>query len=196
MALAFDDIPSQGTVLGSADAPVRVVGYVDYQCPYSRLFERNVVPLIVRDFVEGGQISMELHPFPFLGGDDLDAPANESVQAAEAAACAMDQGRFWPYSDGLFASQHGENRGAFSDARLKSLARDIELDGEAFDACLDSNAHHQTALESYASAVRAGVTSTPTIEINGQFVPYTSEGYDLLKRQIEAAITGAPTSDI
>lgn len=192
MAVAFDDIPSSGTVLGSLDAPVRIVEYADYQCPFCGQFEREVVPLIVRDFVESGQVSLELHPFPFLGGSDLETPGNESIQASEAAACAMDQGKFWPYSHKLFDNQDGENQGAFSDENLKAFASDIGLDTEAFNACLDSDAHHQTALDSYASAQQAGISSTPTILINGEVVPYTSQGYELLKRQIEAAIAGAP----
>lgn len=192
MAVAFDDIPSSGTVLGSTDAPVRIVEYADYQCPFCGQFEREVVPLIARDFVESGQVSLELRPFPFLGGNDLEAPDNESIQATEAAACAMDQGRFWPYSHELFDNQDGENQGAFSDGNLKAFASDIGLDTEAFNACLDSNAHHQTALDSYAAAQGAGISSTPTIQINGEVVPYTSQGYDLLKRQIEAAIAGTP----
>lgn len=192
MAIAFDSIPSSGTVLGSPDAPVKIVEYADYQCPFCGQFDREVVPLIARDFIEPGQASLELHPFPFLGGDDLEAPGNESVQATEAAACAMDQGKFWQYSQEVFEHQDGENQGAFSDENLKAFAGDIGLDTGAFATCLDANAHHQTALDSYASAEQAGVRSTPTIMINGQVVPYTNQGYDLLKRQIEAAIAGEP----
>lgn len=188
----YSGIPSQGTVLGDPDAPVRIVEYADFQCPFCGQFSQDIQPRIIDDFVRSGQASYELRIFPFLGGHDLERPDNESIQAAEASYCAMDQGAFWTYGDLLFANQEGENAGAFSDERLIDFAGDLELDVEAFTTCLESNAHHQTALDSYAAAQGAGITSTPTILIDGQPVAYTSQGYELLQRQIQAAIDGKP----
>lgn len=188
----YATIPSQGTVLGAPDAPVRIVEYADYQCPFCGQFSQDVVPRIIDDFVRTGQASYELRIFPFLGGSDLERPDNESVQATEAAYCAMDQGKFWPFNDALFANQDGENDGGFSDDRLNGFSADLGLAGDTFAACLESNTHHQTALDSFAAARAAGITSTPTIVINGQPVTYTSRGYELLRRQIEAAIAGEP----
>lgn len=188
----YSSIPSRGTVLGNSDAPVKIVEYADFQCPFCGQFSQDVQPRIIDDFVRSGQASYELRILPFLGGRDLERAGNESIQATEAAACAMDQGAFWSYSDMIFARQAGENAGAFSDDRLIAFAADLELDVEAFTTCLESNAHHQTALDSYAAAEGAGIRSTPTILIDGQPVAYTSQGYELLQRQIQAAIDGKP----
>jgi predicted DsbA family dithiol-disulfide isomerase len=104
----------------------------------------------------------------------------------------MDQDRFWDYSHILFENQDGENQGAFSDDQLGSLANEIGLDQETFDSCLDTGQHQQEVLDDFAATQSAGIDSTPTLLINGQTVQYTTQGYDLLKRQIEAALAGEP----
>lgn len=188
----FASIPSNGMVLGNPDATVRMVEFADYQCPFCAKFGTEVFPQLAKDFIETGLITYEFHVFPFLGGEDLSAPNNESVKAAEAAMCALDQGKFWEYNHMLFERHNGENQGTFSTGNLKKFAKDLGLDTDTFNTCLDSGQHHQEVLDQHAAAKAAGVNSTPTFFINGQSIPYTSQGYALLKRQIEAAIAGKP----
>jgi protein-disulfide isomerase len=191
-AIDFTAIPQNGTVLGSSDAPVQIVEFADYQCPVCGQFANEVVPQIIEDFVVTGKATFEFQAFPFLGATDPASPGNESVQAAEAAMCALDQGKFWEYNHLLFENQDGENDGAFSDEHLKAFAAELGLDQATFDTCLDSGTHQQQVLDEFADGQASGVNSTPTILINGQPVYYTTQGYDLLKRQIEAAIAGEP----
>ncbi|HYI24489.1 MAG TPA: thioredoxin domain-containing protein, partial [Thermomicrobiales bacterium] len=179
-----------GTVLGDTTATVQIVEYADYQCPFCAEFANEVVPQLIEDFVEPGLVTFEFRAFPFLGGEDLTNPENESVQAAEAAMCALDQGQFWQYNHLLFERHDGENQGAFSNENLKAFAGELGLDTTAFDACLDGGQHQQTVLDDFAAGQAAGIDSTPTIFINGQAIAYTTQGYDLLKRQIQAAIDG------
>jgi len=186
----YASIPQDGMSLGNTDAPVQVVVYADYQCPFCGQFARDVEPLLIRDFVESGDASLEFKVHPFLGAADLTSPDNESVQAAEAAVCARDQGRFWEYSQLLFENQDGENQGAFADDKLKSLAEELGLDQATFGTCLDAGTHQQEVLDTLAANQAAGISTTPSIFINGQQVQYTTRGYDLLKEQIEAAIAG------
>jgi protein-disulfide isomerase len=188
----FASLPQQGATLGDTTAPVTVVVYADYQCPFCGQFSREVEPKLIQDFVETGQVSLEFRVLPFLGDAEVTSPDNESVQAAEAAACAMDQGKFWEYNHLLFENQDGENAGAFSDDKLKAFAGTLGLDQAAFDTCLDSGQHQQEILDNLSTYQAAGIASTPTIVIDGQTVQYTTDGYDLLKRQIEAAIAGEP----
>jgi protein-disulfide isomerase len=186
----FASIPSSGTVMGNSAATVQIVEYADYQCPFCAQFATEVFPQIVNDFVEPGLVTYEFQAFPFLGGDDLTSPENESVQAAEAAMCALDQGKFWEYNRLLFERHDGENQGAFANDNLKAWAAELGLDTATFNTCLDSGQHEQEVLDQFETARTAGIDSTPTIFINGQSIPYTTQGYDLLKRQIEAAIAG------
>ncbi len=186
----FASIPSSGTVLGNSAATVQIVEYADYQCPFCAQFATDVFPQIVNDFVVPELVTYEFRVFPFLGGDDLTDPGNESVQAAEASMCALDQGKFWEFNHLLFVNHDGENQGAFANDNLKAFAAELGLDTTTFDTCLDSGQHQQEVIDQHDAAVAAGIDSTPTIFINGQSIVYTTQGYDLLKRQIEAAIAG------
>lgn len=91
--------------------------------------------------------------------------STESADAAAAAACAADQGRYWPYHDYLFANQHGENAGAFARPTLLAIARAVGLDEAAFTSCLDGGTH-QAAVR--ALTLQAQITATPTFVLAGQ----------------------------
>lgn len=186
----YASIPQQGAVLGNPDAPVTFVEYADYQCPACGQFATDALPHLIQDFVVPGQVNYEFRAYPFLGGTDLTTPGNESVEAAIAAECARDQGQFWEFNHKLFENQDGENDGAFSNENLKRMAGELGLEQTTFDSCLDSGKHRQTVIDGYNSAQANGINSTPTLIINGVRVAYTNQGYDLLKRQIEAALNG------
>jgi protein-disulfide isomerase len=91
----------------------------------------------------------------------------ESVWSAEASECAADQDAFWEYHEKLFASQSGENQGAFNKDKLKELAVELGLDTETFNECLDSGKHTMAVQESTQIAQSIGVRSTPAFLING-----------------------------
>jgi protein-disulfide isomerase len=97
--------------------------------------------------------------------------ATESVQAARAAECALDQGadKFWLYHDLLYANQ-GAGRGAFSKSRLIRYAEQIGLDLDEFRTCLNSNAKAAEVQSDLAEGNSSGVNSTPTWFLNGQIV--------------------------
>ena len=107
-----------------------------------------------------GKVRFEYHHLAFLGP--------ESLVAAEASEFAAEQGAFWPYHDILFANQAGENQGVFNPDRLKAFAAELGLDTSAFNACLDSGRYRQKIQSDNQAARDRGVTTTPTIFINGQ----------------------------
>lgn len=152
-------IPLDGMSMGKADAPVKIEEWGDYQCPGCGIFAKEVVPKLIAQYVEPGKVQFTFHDFAFLG--------KESTRAAEAAACAADQGAYWPYHDALYANQHGENLNAFSDDRLKALAQTLELDTAKFNACLDSGEKAPLVEAANVAAREAGINSTPTMLING-----------------------------
>lgn len=186
----YASIPQQGAVLGNPDAQVTLVEYADYQCPACGHFATETLPHVIQDFVVSGQVNYEFRVYPFLGGGDLITPGNESVEPAIAAECARDQGKFWEFNHKLFESQDGENDGGFSNENLKMMASELGLDQATFDSCLDSGEHRQTVIDNFNAAQADGINSTPTLFINGVQIAYTNQGYDLLKRQIEAALNG------
>jgi protein-disulfide isomerase len=189
-AVAWNEIPSDGTVLGDADAPVEFVVYSDYQCPFCKQFDDEDLPKVIENFVTDGEVSVEWRPMPIISQEPLDSPDNESVQASEAAMCAADQDQFWPYSEALFAAQGAENAGVYSDEMLKQTAADVGLDTAAFEECLDSGAMEEQVLQLRQEGVDSGIQGTPTFLINDQLVSYTLEGYDRLEGQLQDALDG------
>jgi len=180
-----------GATLGDPNAPVTMVVYADFQCPFCGQFARDMQPKIVDEFVRTGKVKLEFMEFPVLGGADLTDDSNESAQSAEAVLCAAEQNAYLPYHDKLYANQSGENQGAFSDKRLKDFASDLGLDSDAFSTCLDSGKYEPTIAEMKAKGQALGITGTPMFVINGQVTSLTGQGYDLLQKQIDTAVKQA-----
>jgi len=147
---------------GDEDAPVHVEIYSDFQCPYCAQAAALVVAPLLDEDVAKGRMRITFHNFAFLG--------QESQWAAEAAACAAVQGRFWPYHDRLFASQLGENRGSFTFSRLTQLARETGMDEAAFRRCLEGRQMQRLVDESRRQGSGRGVRATPTFFVNGRKV--------------------------
>jgi protein-disulfide isomerase len=152
---------SDGTSLGDPAAPVTMDVWVDFQCPACGTFATSMLPSLIRDFVEPGTLRINSHEVAFLDRGS----STESADAAAAAACAADQGSYWPYHDWLFANQSGENRGAFRREVLDAIASRTGLDGAAFAACMDAGDKQETAR---GAATADGITSTPTLRIAGE----------------------------
>ncbi len=146
-------------VLGDTAAPVLVEIWADYQCPYCGVMAHATEPSLVRDLVHTGQIRLVFRDFAFLG--------DESVDAAAAARCAGRQEAYWRYHDLLFASQRGENQGAFAPENLVQLAGFADLDTETFAACMNGRETHGAALAETEAGRALGVSSTPTLHIVG-----------------------------
>lgn len=114
--------------------------------------------------------------FAFLGP--------ESQWSAEASECAGDQERFWEYHDLLYASQQGENQGAFNKDSLKQFALTLQLDRAQFDSCLDSGKYASFVSSQTQSLSALGVQSTPAFVLNGQVV-VGAEPFETFERLIE-----------
>lgn len=162
-AESYEGLPVDGRALGVADAPVTIVEYSDFQCPFCKRAADTTIPPLKEQYIPNGQVRLEFQPVAFLG--------QESLVAAQAALCAEDQGKFWLYHDKLFASQAGENRGAYSIANLKRFAGEVGLNQGDFDTCLDSKRHENDVLRITREAQSRGVTGTPTFFVNDVTIP-------------------------
>lgn len=94
----------------------------------------------------------------------------ESVWAAAASECASEQNRFWDYHDALFAHTAGRDKGVFTRDKLKQYAVSLGMDRGAFDSCVDSGRYEGWVRAQADLGRQAGVTSTPTLFVNGQRV--------------------------
>jgi len=164
---------------GAADAPVIVVEYADFQCPYCRDFALGPELQLRQDYTDKGLVRFVFRNFPFIG--------QESTWAAEAAECANDQGRFRDYHDKLYQEQGAENSGAFAKDNLKRFAADLGLDTAQFNTCLDSGKYASLVRDGYNEAQGRRINSTPTLLVDGQLVTNGSS-YPVLQAAIDAAL--------
>jgi protein-disulfide isomerase len=181
-------VPVDGRTCGEDSAPVKIVEFSDYQCPFCKRFVDGTEPEVAREYIQKGLVQLEFSYFAITGGN---APPdrNEATLAAEAAECANDQGRFWEYHYKLYAEQRGENRGAFAPERLKQFATDLGLDRSKFDSCLDSHEHIDLVENERQRAVEAGAQGTPSFLINGKLVVgYMT--FEKFRSHIEEALAG------
>ncbi|MBI5742779.1 MAG: DsbA family protein [Candidatus Niyogibacteria bacterium] len=153
-------VQSDDRVLGNPSAPVTIIEYADFQCPFCGRFESTTVGQLKEKYVKTGQAKIIYRDFAFLGP--------ESVESAEAARCANEQGKFWDFHDYLYAHQNGENQGAFAAMNLKKFAGALKLDQAKFDSCLDDHKYKSAVEASLKTGQALGVTGTPTTFVNGQ----------------------------
>jgi protein-disulfide isomerase len=149
---------------GPADAPIQIVEFSDFQCPFC---SRATGTLKKLEDTYPGKIRVVYRDFPLVSIHP------QAAKAAEAAACANDQGKFWAMHDVLFGHQD-----KLQEADLKKSAADLGLEATAFNECLDSGKHAADWQKNAAEGEKYGVQSTPAFFINGRMVvgaqPYES----------------------
>ncbi len=155
-----------GLSLGDASTPVTIDVFEDFQCPACQYFTQNIETLVIEDLVKTGKARYVFHMYPFLDGGTA-SEGGESDQAANAAMCANEQGKFWDMHGTLFANWNGENQGAFSDDRLQAMAKSIGLDTNAFNACFKANKYKEQIQADLDLGQQMGVSGTPTVFVNG-----------------------------
>ncbi|MEK7178199.1 MAG: DsbA family protein [Patescibacteria group bacterium] len=156
---ALLQVSSSDFVLGDQNAPVTMIEYGDYQCPFCGKFFKDTESVLREKYVKTGKVKFIYRDFAFLG--------QESLWAANAARCAGEQGKFWQYHDYLYSNQRGENQGAFSKDNLKNFSVALTLDAEKFNACLDSEKYTDLIQKETKAGGEAGVRGTPASFING-----------------------------
>lgn len=171
---------ADGQALGEPDAALTIEIFSDFQCPACGALASQVKPQLVRDYVSTGDVRLVYRDFAFLGP--------ESIDAAVAGRCAADQDRFWLYHDYLFANQLGENRGAFSRARLDAIAEAAGLEMQAFAACYADPSQRQAVQQARQEAAAVPISSTPTLVLNGDQQIVGVPSYADLRAAIEAVL--------
>ena len=144
---------------GPADAPVGLVVFSDYQCPYCARWSEETLPVLM-ERVEAGELRIEWRDVNVFG------PASE--RAARASYAAAEQGRFWEYHDELFADGEVRPEGELSDEALTALAGDLGLDTDQFAADLASEETATVVGGNAQSGLEIGVYSTPAFILGGQ----------------------------
>jgi protein-disulfide isomerase len=145
---------------GPDDAPVVIVEFSDYQCPYCGRFYRETLPQILEKYP--GEVKFVYRDFVIFGED--------SARAAMATECAEEQDEFWQMHNAIFDSREAADAPPLSQETLVSYAEDLELDTDAFAECLVSERYSDEVANDYQAAVSYGFGGTPGFLINGLYV--------------------------
>ncbi len=146
-------------ILGDPDAPITLIEFGDYQCHFCNVHFHNTEHSLLENYIETGKVKMIFKDFTIIGPD--------SVNAANGAHCADDQGEFWQYHDILYNNWTGENNGWASSDNLLRFAQEIELDVEQWSDCMIDSRHSQIISDSSKDARDLGITGTPEFFVIG-----------------------------
>ncbi len=146
------EVAAEGPSKGATNAPVTIVEFSDFECPYCSKAEETVGQVMK---AYEGKVRVVYRDFPL--------PFHPNAQkAAEAAQCAGEQGKYWEMHSKLFASQK-----ALGVPALKGYAKELALDQGKFDKCLDSGEKAKVVEANKQAGAKVGVTGTPAFFING-----------------------------
>jgi protein-disulfide isomerase len=173
--------PPQGYMIGKADAPVKIMEFADFECPACGRFATITEPDVRKRIIDAGLASFTYFDFPL-------PQHRNSQQASNAAACADDQGKFWPMHDQIFGGQDEWNTQATDDPKpfFMKYASALGLDQAKFESCYDARTHQKRIEANFAEGQRRKVNSTPTFVIGDRSYPQALS-YDEFKAIVDSA---------
>lgn len=156
----LEGVPQDQTTLGDASAKVMVTEYGDLQCPVCKEFSEQVIPTLISDQVEPGDIQLTFRTFDIIGP--------QSEDASEAALAAAKQGRYWNFVELFYANQGTENSGYVTDDFLRSIAEGAgvpDLDQWESDRHSDEVVSQLQSVQNDAASL--GLHATPSVVVEG-----------------------------
>lgn len=149
------EVAATGPSQGPATAPVTIVEFSDFQCPYcARLIP--TLDEVKKKYGDKVRIVFRQYPLNFH---------QHAQKAAEASLCAHEQGKFWELHDAMF-----QNQQALAVEQLKAKAAELGMNAEQFNSCLDGNKYAAQVKTDFDEGAKAGVNGTPAMFINGRFL--------------------------
>lgn len=183
--------PAIDHILGNPNAPVKVVEYMDLECPHCKLFE-TTMHQIMDYYGASGKVAWVQRAFP------LAQIHSKAAKEAEAAECAADVGgneAYWKFVDKLFEVTPSDN--GLDLAQLPQIAGQVGLDINKFNTCLNSGKYSKRVTDSYSEAVKAGGQGTPyiLIMVGTDAAPLNgAQPYDSMRAAIDAVLNQLPDS--
>lgn len=165
--------------LGKNDAPLTMVEFTDFQCPFCGRFEATTFPEIKKNFIDTGKLRLILRDLPL---SDMHPYA---LKAAQSVHCAGDQGKFWEMKDLVF-----KNQAKLDVDSLAGYAKDISLDADTYKSCMADGKHLKEIGDESKYAISLGITGTPTF-ILGKTAGDTVEGRVIVGAQPYAVFEAA-----
>lgn len=165
--------------LGKETAPVQIIMFGDYQCPFCARFFDETEQELRATFIRDGSAVMWWRDFAVLGED--------SVRAAHAARCANEQNNFWQYHDLLYSAKSQDQAVTFSDERLRIFAVDLGLNIDAYDSCMLSRRYMDLIKADQQEGRDKGVQGVPTLFVDGKKI-VGAQPYAIFERAIKEAL--------
>ena len=182
--VSIDDDP----VRGNQDAPITIVEFSDFQCPFCARFQIQTLPLIIEQYVETGKVKFVYRDFPIQNSHP------NAMPAAAASECAHEQNKYWEYHDALFENQGLWNKVEMSSAvaTFKEFATKIDLNQEQFNACLDSGKYIEEINNDLKDGKQYGVTGTPGFFIGNEEIGFIkingAQSFEAFKSVIDSQL--------
>jgi protein-disulfide isomerase len=173
------EVRADGPARGNPDAPVTIIGFSDFECQFCG---RAAETLRTVEQRYGDKVRIVHRDYPLVSHKG-------ATKAAEAAHCAAEQGKFWEMHDKLFAKG-----GSIARPDLTRFARELQIETEPFESCVDSGKYKATWQRSFEEGGALGVRSTPTFFINGRLVAGAAS-LEAFARLIDDELARAPRRD-
>ncbi len=172
--------PAQGYLIGKVDAPVKIVEFADFECPSCGGFATVTEPDVRTRIIDPGLANLTFYDFPLT-------QHRNTRGASNAAACADEQGKFWPMHDRIFQGQEEWNGEATEAPKpfFKRYAGEVGLDVVKWESCYDARKYQKRINANLAEGMRRGVGSTPTFIIGNKLYP-GMRSYDELKKLVDS----------
>jgi protein-disulfide isomerase len=175
-------------VIGDPDAPITIIEFSDFQCPFCARFDSQTLPSIMEEYIEQGKVKLVFRDFP------IESIHPNAVPAHVAAECANDQGKFKDMHDILFDNQNKWNKQETTNAisLFSQYATEIQLEQETFDSCLTSGKHIDEIRKDLRDGQSYGVTGTPGFFIGNDQIGYVelkgAQPFESFKKVIDAQL--------
>lgn len=187
---------ANGNSMGDPNAPIQIVEYSDFQCPFCERFAVDTEPLLEEYFIKTGKVYFTYRSAGNWVSGNLGGVRTESQDAAAAAYCAGDQNKFWEMHAALFANNRDvEDQGSFTARRLSAIAEKAGVDMTAWQECFDSGKYKSRVQQDFDDAMAVNIQGTPyfvvTYKVNGETRTETINGaqpISAFQQVIEAAL--------
>ncbi|NYF98330.1 DsbA family protein [Janibacter cremeus] len=150
------------TAMGDVDAPVVLIEYSDYRCPFCGAFARDTMPVLIEDYIDSGKLRFEWRDFPVFG--------DESLKGAMAARAAGEQDKYWQYHDAMYQDAPQRGHLDITDEKVMAWAKEADVpDLDQFEQDLDDpQLREKVEADAREASTQVGATGTPTFVIGDQ----------------------------
>jgi len=175
-------------VRGKQNAPITIVEFSDFQCPFCARFQTQTLPLILEQYVDTGKVKFVFRDFP------IQSSHPNAMLAAVAAECANEQNKYWQFHDELFGNQGVWNKMEFTNATkvFKEFATKLDLNQEQYNSCLDSGKYIGEINNDLNDGRKYGITGTPGFFIGNEKIGFVkvngAQPFEVFKSVIDSQL--------